>query len=394
MPERKDIFPIRLFLLYILFYSGQAVYQTYINLYMADTGLVASQIGLIVSVSTLFTLGAQFIWGVLSDRASSKNLILLILYASAAVVLMLFYAGTQVWLLMLLVTLFSMIFNPIVPLQDNLMLETLEGGRWDYGQVRLGGTVGYCLTVLVIGIVLRDEYRHIFWITSIMMLICFAVALRLNKVSGHRSKTQKTPYRALLKNKALLAVILFNLCFSLGSNMYYSYYPIYFTSIGGDSSLIGIMMFISAASEIPVLFIINRVVRRLGTGKVLIFAGLATSLRWFLLFFLSNPVLILAASLLHGVGFIAFTYCIVTYISATVPRDLRATSQTFNVLIGSIFSRVIFGYLGGLASDTFGTNNLMLVSGIVMATATLVFAVWLRARGNALLALKQGEDGA
>ena len=70
---QREVFPICLFSLYVLFYSGQSIYNTYLNLYLSSEGLSDSQIGFIISVSTLFILLAQLFWGWVSDRVKSKK---------------------------------------------------------------------------------------------------------------------------------------------------------------------------------------------------------------------------------------------------------------------------------------------------------------------------------
>jgi PPP family 3-phenylpropionic acid transporter len=269
-----------------------------------------------------------------------------------------------------------------MPLQDNIMLESFEGGRWDFGQIRMGGTIGYCVTVLTIGFVLRNRYEQIFWMVSIILFLCFIVGIGLKPVRGYRSATQKTPFREVLKNKALLGMIAFNLIFNLGLNFFYNFYPIYYMSIGGDSSLIGTMMFACALTEIPSLLVVNKLVQRFGIRKILVMAGIFTSIRWFLLFVLRNPYLVIAASLLHGFSYTAFSYCIITYINKTVPKDLRATSQSANSMISAVMSRIVFGYIGGVANEIFGTNNIFLVAGIMMVLATVVFFLWARTKGE------------
>jgi PPP family 3-phenylpropionic acid transporter len=369
-------FPIRLFVIYYLFYACQSIFSTYLNLFLAGEGLGASRIGLIVSVSTGFILGAQLFWGMASDRARAKNSVLLLLYGASAGAALLFYAGGGFWFFLAAVSLLSVFFYPIIPLQDNIMLESFESGRWDYGHIRMGGTLGYCVTVLGIGFILRDRYRVIFLIISLILGLCFIAALGLRRIDGSRGKARKTPYRELLNNKALLGMIAFNMAFSMGLNFFYNFYPIYFTSIGGDSALIGTMMFVCALSEIPVLLVINRWVARFGPEKILAAAGLVTALRWFLLFTLRNPYLIIAVNLLHGIGYTGFSYCVITYINHTVPRDLRATSQSVNAMLSTIASRVIFGYAGGLIAEHLGTNYLILLSGVTTAGASVVFVCW------------------
>jgi PPP family 3-phenylpropionic acid transporter len=377
-PVNRDPFPLRLFLIYFLFYAGQSIYSTYLNLFLAGEGLSASRIGLIVSVSTCFILAAQLFWGMASDRARSKNSVLLLLYGASAAAALFFYLGGGFWFLLAAVSLLSLFFYPIMPLQDNIMLESFENGRWDYGQIRTGGTIGYCVTVLGIGFILQDRYRMIFLLISGILILCLAAAWGLRRIGGGRGELHRTPYRDALKNKTLLGMIAFNMAFSMGLNFFYNFYPIYFTSIGGTSSLIGTMMFVCALSEIPVLLVINRLVGRFGPGKILAAAGVVSALRWGLLFMLKNPFLIIAVNLLHGFGYTSFSYCTITYINRSVPRDLRATSQSANAMIGTIASRVIFGYAGGLIAEHLGTNYLILLAGLIIAAATVIFLLWSR----------------
>ena len=374
---KEDEFPRRLFLLYVLFYAGQAIYNTYLNLYLSSVGLSDTQIGMTVSVSTAVLLAAQLGWGILGDRARTKNRVLLLLYAFMAVSSLLFYLSTDFWFLLLAVTLFSAFINPIVPLQDNYTLECLEKSRWDYGQIRMGGTIGYSITVLFIGLLLQDSYRAIFWMVALCMMACLLVCRGLPKVRGYRGKSSgRGGYRALLQNKNLIGLILINLVFSSGLNFFYNFYPIYYTSIGGDSSRVGMMMFACSISEIPMLFFIHRIIKKIGVRGTLIMAGCVTVVRWGLLFLLRDPILVIPVNLLHGIGYTGFNYCLVTYIARTVPREMRATGQTLNAIISNVVSKILFGVVGGVASDLLGVGPVMLVNAVVMAIAVAVFARW------------------
>lgn len=56
-------FPITYLLMYIAYYSGQAVYNTYLNLYLTEIGMSATQIGILISFSTVGVLLSQLFWG-------------------------------------------------------------------------------------------------------------------------------------------------------------------------------------------------------------------------------------------------------------------------------------------------------------------------------------------
>ena len=63
--ESKDgSFPTGLFCVYLVYFAGQAIYNTYLNLYLAQIGFTATQIGSIISISTVALLAAQTLWGI------------------------------------------------------------------------------------------------------------------------------------------------------------------------------------------------------------------------------------------------------------------------------------------------------------------------------------------
>ncbi len=371
--EEKSAFGIQLFVLYVSFYSGVAAYNTYLNLYLSSSGLSNPQIGGIVSLSTIFTLFTQMFWAHISDRSRQKNRIMRLLYVLAAAVSLSYYIDDSPIYLAVLVTTFAVVFNPIAPLQDNMTLELIEGSRTDFGQVRMGGTIGYSLTVLVTGFFLNDAYRHIFWLTSLFLLICWLLSFRFPNLAVPVVHKEKTDLKAVLSNKLLLGIVLFSFVFNLGLSFYYNFYPIYFVSIGGDSSIIGTLMFVGALTEIPMLLLARRIIDRIGVKKLLIVAAVATVLRWILLSFLINPALVVLTGLLHGVGFTSFSYSVITYINKVIPQYMRGRAQTLNVLLGMVIPRILSGYIGGLLSESRGTDQVMLMNAAILGLTTIAF---------------------
>ncbi len=391
MKQSETGFPVRFFVFYVVYYSFQAIYNSYTNLYLNGIGFNQAQIGMAVSIATGTLLLIQPLWGLASDRARFKNTVLKILLLSAAAAVMLYPLAQQYWglsntspyvkywLLLGVTAIFSAVFSPISPLQDTITLEHLEGKRWDFGQIRLGGTLGYAFTVLLTGWLLHDNYSIIFPVISAGLLVCFGLSFLLPKVSGHRHGAQRAPIRKIFANEAMLCLIFFNLVYSLCSSLYYNFYPIYFSGLAGVTSThIGALMFASAIAEVPFLFFASKFVGRFGIPKMLVASGLITSVRWLLLFLLQNPIAIIGTNLLHGLGFVVVNYCLAVYINTSVPKELRATGQTMMAMLAAIFSRLIFGYLGGLAADWLGAGRLMLFSAVVMVAGTVAFALWFR----------------
>lgn len=373
-----DPFPVRFFALYFVFYAAQALYGTYMNLFLGSVGFSKTQIGLMVSLSTACLLITQPFWGILSDKARYKNTVVAVLMGMAGLFSLAFPRIQKPGVMTLFVCLMAISFFPIAPLKDNITLEYLNDKKWDFGQIRMGGTIGYALTVLVVGILIQDAYVRIFPMYAGIMFLAMLLLFTLPRVHGHRHGENRAPVRVIFQDPALLCLLFFNLGYMLGTSMFYNYYPLYFTGIGGNSSLVGIMLFVCAIAEVPFFFFAGRLIKRFGVYAMILTAGVATSLRWFLLYVLTDPVLIIAANALHGVGYVMVMYSMATHINTHAPKELRATAQSLIALISALFSRVLFGYVGGVASDRFGVENMMLFSSLVVLAASLMFAVWFK----------------
>ena len=165
--------------------------------------------------------------------------------------------------------LFCVFYNPVPPLLDNLSLETLESSKsiFDFGHIRLGGTVGYAIGVLTAGQLMQNQYRRMFYMISLLLLCAFICLQFVPPVMGYRQKAKKSSFKELLSDKKIFCFIFMNFIFSLGTVIYYSYYPLYFTTIGGDSQKVGILMFVTAVSEVPFWLIAGRLTERFGYKK-------------------------------------------------------------------------------------------------------------------------------
>lgn len=371
-----DRFPAKIFLIYVIFYAGQAMYNTYLNLFLYNFGFSQTQIGAIQSVSTIALVLVQPLWGVISDKSKSKNQIIGILALVVGLVCLSFYASKTALWLAICVMLFTVFFTPAMTLQDNYTLELLEHSRWDFGNVRLGGTLGYAFCAALVGFIIGNNYGQIFWMMSGFFLVAGILYFTLPRVSGHRQKNEKVKYTVLLKQRPLVCMLIFNIVYFLGTAFYFQFYPIYFTEqLGASAQMVGMLTFMQAMSEVPFFWFANRLERKFGTKALMLFAGSATALRWFLLFFTTNTAAVYAINMLSGCGYVGFMYCLIKYINNNVPKGMRATAQSLNAILGTIFSRILFAPLGGALCDVFGMRTMMLVSGFTMLSGVIFFAI-------------------
>jgi len=371
----KKLFPYNFLLFYILFYSGQAVYGGYISLYLDSIGFSKTQIGMFISVATVAVLIIQPFWGYATDRSKKMNTILGLLFILSSASILTFYLGTGTAFVMIMMSLFCIFYNPIPALMDSLTLETIDTkeSKFNFGHIRLGGTLGYAFGVFFAGQLMNNEYRRMFFMISILFFLAFVTLKFISPTGGARKVSKEYSFKALIQNKRIFCFIFLQLVFSLGLTIFYNYYPLYFVSIGGTSSLLGTMLFATAISEIPFWFFSGKLIKRFGYERMMALSVCVVGLRWFVLFLTKSPYIAILVNMTHGFSFVTLNYSLVTYIDSNVPRELRATGQTMIAMLSTIFSRVIGGLFVGIFSDIFGINRIFLFAFVFSFISVVVF---------------------
>jgi MFS family permease len=135
----------------------------------------------------------------------------------------------------------------------------------------------------------------------------------------------------------------------------------------------GLALTIGTIVEMPVLFFVNRFIKRFRAYALLTFALAMTGLRFLLLGIAPNPTFVLFVQLLNGFNYPLLTVAAVTYADEQAPKGYRATAQgLFNAATGGI-GAAVGGFAGGLMIEKLGAKSMYLVfCGFVILVLILV----------------------
>lgn len=381
--KNSSSFLICFILLYATTYMANAVYNTFIPVYLKSLSLNGTLIGALLSLGPLVAVFSQPIWGITGDRAKSKNDVLKILVVGSGAAIIIFPLSTNVIFLFVIITVFTFFQSSVNPLSDAITLEQLEGSSFRFGHIRLAGTLGFAAMSVLAGTIINKKSSNMFLLYFAITLLVFFTVTRLPIVKGHQSEGRKMQMWELFKNRELMLLISLNFIIQATLGYYYSFFSIYFNQSGGNSALLGVAMLISSTSEIPFLLNADKILARFGIKAVLIFSALIVTLRWFLMYAVSGAYAMLAVNALHGMTFIIFSYCMATYINNNVPRELRASGQTLNALLCMCLARIIGSFFGGILSDMTSIRQVFLYIALIdLATAAVYCIIFLGQRKN------------
>jgi MFS transporter, PPP family, 3-phenylpropionic acid transporter len=367
-----------LILFYLLFYMATGAYGTFLPVYFKDQGFSQTAIGALLALGPLVALLAQPLWGFATDRAKAMNTILKLLLAGSACAVILYRLDSGFLYLCIVMAIFTFFSTPISSVTDTITLEHINEKGWKFGPIRMAGTVGYSIVAVITGFLTRQNVNVIFLLYFCIISLAFLVSWKLPLVKGHQVKGSRASLRAIFARRELLLLLALSFVFSITMGFNSSFFAVYFRGLGADNSLLGWVFFLTGVSEIPFLLFAHRVVEKLGIKRTMMLSFLMAALRWLLLFFITDIHAILLVSLLHGTNFIVFNYCMATYISVNIPKELRATGQSVISWLNFGIAKILSSFLGGFLADQMGIQRIyffmFLISIVTIAVFGFLFA--------------------
>lgn len=372
--NKKERYPFYFFIFYLLIFMSGGVFNTFLPLYFKEKGFDQTSIGTLLAIGPFIAILAQPLWGLVCDRAHTKNNVLRLLMIGSVISAILLRLNDSILYLCFGMAALAVFQSPIFSVNDSITLEYLQGSKWNFGPIRMAGTIGFAAAALGGGFFARKDTDIIFLLFAVVMIISAFTSLAIPKIKGHQSNGNKVSIWVIFKNREFVILMSLNLIFSITIGFNGNFFAIYYRQLGADNSLVGWVTFITAIAEIPFLFFADRILGRFGTKKILIVSLLVTSLRWFLQYVVTNVYGLLAINVLHGMNYIVFAYSLATYINDRMPKELRTTGQTINGLIAGGLAKIIASIGGGALSDAIGTRPIYLYMAILDLLGVVVFS--------------------
>lgn len=378
VPRKKfSLPPYAAFLLFNAVFFMTDTMMSYFQIYLNDIGFTKTMIGTITGTASLVALVFQPVFGAMTDSAKSKNRILQLMLLLTAVLYPMILLNKNFIYILVVYTGYAVFRNFQHPLNTTMSVEFSERSGKPYGPIRMMGAVGYAIMMSIVGWVSSTQYgeEKTFVLFSIVCIVNILIIFLLPTMKGHNRKSEgkKISPLTLLKNRPIMMLIAFQILLNISSSLCRSFFGIYFTDdMGGSNQLYGTMLSVAAAIEIPFLFLSDKILKKLGPRLMLFTMGIITALRWLTCFFAQGTTTLFIVqcgnfiNILEGVAYALL-------LSRMVAPQLKTSVQTLSATIQNVASIFISSYLGGFLSDLIGIRPLFLVSGILVATVTIVF---------------------
>jgi len=375
------------------YFAAIGLFNPYAPLWFKDLGFSTLAIGALASLQSWTRVLAPYAWGWLGDHSGRREELLRLaaggaLLAGAALLFVRGYAAVAVC-----VALLFMANGGVVPLSEAALAHRLSSahpsGHIDstlYGRVRMWGSIGFIVTVVLAGIVMQAFGIGIFpGLVCGMFALLLAAALRLPATRIAPDAQDGAPLRVLVVLRRPEVAWFFGSVFLtvLAHTSLYAFFSLYLDSLGYGKAAVGGLWAVSVVVEIVFFWFQGRLLPRMPAHRWLELAAAVTVLRFVATAALGqHPLVLVVAQSLHAVTFAAQHGACILLINRYFPGRLRGRGQALYTTLGYGFSGVLGGVGGGWLSSRFG------FAAVFWAAALAAALGWLAATRTTRLAAR------
>lgn len=370
MSDRKVI--LKLLAVNTTVWSVMALYSPFMGAFYTGQGITNTQIGILSAIGPLAALFIQPVWAILSDRANKRKNILILVTALSSLAILTYRIHSGFWNFLFATILLTSCSTAIIPLCDAIVTKLTRKHQINFAFIRIGGTVGYAITVFIAGYLVKQHINRIFLFGGIgFLVLMFFLLLLPNEQVQKREKERIHKSEKIFKNDSIRFVLLFAFLLQLGLTFCGTYYGVYVTKLGYTASILGISSSISALSEVPILLLMGRLMKRFGPLNLMAFSVAMVALRLVLAASGILP-LMLMSQLLQSVTYMTCYYSCVMFISENVSEGKLSQGQSLLAMVQTGLGSTLGSLLGGGMTERFGIRP----SFYLLAAAIAVISVF------------------
>lgn len=385
----------RLDLHYIVMQMGYwamfAAICAYLAALLGERGFSNSQIGLLIAIRCLAGIIFQPLLGGFADRHPEIPLKVIVslslaLSLAASLAFLLWpmgMGGTAVILIIL-----GGFEISAYPLMDAMAIQFINAGmpiRYSLG--RGIGSMAYAVTCVILGLqtqamgVESTLITHAVLVAAVIALTITYPTFRSAPTAADAPPAEK-PHSVwyLLRNNPPFTLMLVAILLGLTACLPMSNFLVNVVeSRGGNSADLGVALFLMGGFELPTAFFFQRMLRRLGSGKLILISMVFTVLKAVALLLSFNLATVFLAQPLQMLGYGLFTPASVYFVNESVPEADRVRGQTVMMVASNGMGGMLGSYISGLALDAgaslpMGGANLMLLCCIALGCAATALA--------------------
>lgn len=372
---------LRLSAFYVLYFSALGAFLPYWSLYLEFLGFDASEIGQLIALLVGTKIIAANIWGWIADRSGRAIQVI----RTTSLIATITFLGTLlgsgfVWMAMVTLV-FGFFWNAALPQFEALTLAHLKRTPHGYSRVRLWGSIGFVVSVLLVGRLLDDH--AVAGLPVVIAALLAGIWLVSMVVPGKPAATPefgKPPgLGKILRQPAVLAFLAVVCLVQVAHGPYYVFYSIYLKDHGYDNGQIGQLWSLGVIAEIVLFIYMPSLLRRFSLRSILLVSVLTGALRWALIgVCIDQPLVLAFAQLLHATTFGSTHVVAIHMVQQVFSRGSHGRGQALYSSMSFGLGGMLGSFISGEMWDRFGPVVVHGASSWVCLVAFMIAFKWIR----------------
>jgi MFS transporter, PPP family, 3-phenylpropionic acid transporter len=360
--EKKEI--IAFGFIYMGLFGSFAVMSPFLQLFLKDLDFTPSRIGFMLGSFEIAGIFGPMIIGRLGDKTGRFKLLLIICEILGVLFFSCLRMDFPFIISLVSIFLLGFFFKNGIPLTDTLASHGLPRFGENYGKVRIVGSISYVVVAFVLSFFhLIDETSSdsiFFWFVVFVifhLLTLFAISPSSSTEKEKSKSSDPLPGLYWLG----IAVVFFS---RLSMSSYYSFYFLFIQETWNIQQ-IGAVSALSAFSEIPIIIMAPRFIRRYGYPRLLTISLLGTTLRMIINGISPSFAPVLMGQVLHCLSFGLMHAVIISFIQEKTKPSNRGVAMAIYISLGVGLSSFIGSSMGGYIVEYFGFRTLYFIYGLL-----------------------------
>jgi len=373
---------------YFFYFAILGLISPYLSVFLDGKGFNSLEIGEIFAILTATKIIAPSLWAILADK-TGQQLFIIRLGALLALLsfILLFWLNTY-WPISFCLALFSLFWTAILPQLEVLTLKSVRHSSKIYARIRLWGSIGFVALAVFAGQVMEyyaqlgtansfiSSFTDAFVLMGSVILLCLLLSTMAIKPQRVVNKVQK---KALaIKDKLLTSrfIIFFvaGVLLQISFGPYYGFFALFLRDLAYSGLAVGLLISLGVVAEILVFIFASSFFKSFSLKTLLVFSLATTALRWFLVAYYAQSLMLLAfTQLIHAASFALFHSASMIFISGHFTSCQQSRGQ--GIYLGGVYGvgGAIGAYLAGILwLDGLGASTAFLTAGAAALLAAML----------------------
>lgn len=329
------------------YYAYAGTFSTYASLYFHDRGMSVTQIGVLMSMIQVLRIFGPNVWGYVADHSERRVFVLRLTGVAALVSFSGFIFGSTFAHFFAAMVLLNLFTSAQGPMCEALMLSEMRGDLTYYGRIRLWGSIGFIVTVMLASFLMDWQGTGaLVWFCSALLVCVLGAAFGLKDVPRLAHSGKPPALLAVLRKKEVLAFFASTALMVSAHAALYTFYSLYLEKQGYSKTVTGLMWSVGVVAEVLCFYYQAPLFRRWG-AKRLMYACFAFGVVRFALIGAGaqSLALLVAAQVMHAATFALHHSASVQTMQRWFNGPLQARGQALYISI----SYGLGGSIGSLA---------------------------------------------